>query len=737
MRIFKYTEKDLNTNLSELACESVRELDLACRKVSIYTENHPLAQKAIKRLSCCFEKIYKFKKYVDIYFKSGRLYVFNIQVKQSVFCEHIGDFMQVLDVGSLLLDVSMKPQDMAIFLSAFSSRKHTVNDVNPLITALKERDVDSVKVDSELGRRLFEDNPRFGLDTPGGYTLRNVIHDSLGDDLSRLAGIAADIKLPDEEFTSKHSLDYYPNLVNYVIPEIVSSFDFTLLIQQVNQIAGQSANPANESEGEKTPVSLDALGKLISYHPGLEQIGSDLSGSFVEDEKQSISLETLSFNGESSERIDQFLYATFNEALPGHKLDSFCDMFERLIRTGQKGRARNVINILMSHLAGDSFGQREKSLYLLKEAMRASRGLGADDLIGGMIEKIDEYLSYKKETFEFSDLIWEIAQSSLRFKDVQSLSKVCDLLASRRTIEDNVTIYQSAAVRKALDELNRPEIIDTLVADVVGGHPSWFKYVKKTLITIGSEEAAWALARIISHEDRQVRLHVLKILSEMGPAARNVCTGILRNNDYFELPSDRRELPDESWFIVRNAISVLGSLKDPEACKALALRINHEDYRIRRAIVTSLESIGGEEAADLLILMASDSDHEIREAAIIALGIIRASDVAAELIEFASNSRSEIINIINTLGKIGGRDSFEFLKRLLEDNRFLAQYASGKSSRDDIRIAAIKALGTIGGAESADILKNFQNSLSKTSKILLGGSKLDKAASDAIAKSGR
>lgn len=737
MRIFKYTEKDLNINLSDLAAETIRELDLACRKVSIYTEHHPLAQKAMGRLLDCFEKIYKFKKYLDIYNQSGHLYVFNVQVKQSVFCDHIIDFMQVLDIRSLLLDVSIKSHELAVFLEAFSSRKHTLHDLNPLTKTLKEQSVKTVLVESELGRKLFEANPGCGLDLAGGYTLRNVVTGALGEDLVRLAEIASDENLDVDEFTQKHSLDYYPRLVGYLIPEIVSSLDFTGLINKVNKIAGKSDAIEGQGDKEKSSVALDKLGKLISFHPDLEKIGSNLADSCEAEDNTPSLLSELTYNGESSERIDQFLYATFNEALPGHKLEDFYGIFERLIRTGQKGRAANVINILMSHLVGDGVRQRESSLALLKDVLRASRGLGAYDLIGIVIDKLDEYLSNKKETFEFSDLIWEIAQSSLRLKDGQSLGRICGILSSRRSVEGDITVYQSAAVRKALDELNRPEIIDSLIEDLIHGSTSWFKYVKKTLVTIGSEEAAWALARIISYDCRQVRLHVLKILSEMGKASLNVCTGILRNNEFFELPQDRRELPDETWFIVRNALTVLGSLKDPEACKALGPRISHDDYRVRRAIVSALESIGTEECADLLLLMAEDPDREIREAAIIALGIIGVSEISTELIELASRSNGDILGIIATLGKIGGKGSSNFLKRLLEDNHFLAEYASGKSSRDDIRLAAIRALGNIGGEESSETLRNFQNNLSKTSKILLGGSKLDKAASEAIAKSGR
>ena len=74
----------------------------------------------------------------------------------------------------------------------------------------------------------------------------------------------------------------------------------------------------------------------------------------------------------------------------------------------------------------------------------------------------------------------------------------------------------------------------------------------------------------------------------------------------FARDPQRHELPDDKWYVVRNSIFVLGSLRDPGGVAALRARIDDHDIRVRREIVSALEKIGGDEALDCLTLMADD-----------------------------------------------------------------------------------------------------------------------------------
>jgi HEAT repeat protein len=374
------------------------------------------------------------------------------------------------------------------------------------------------------------------------------------------------------------------------------------------------------------------------------------------------------------------------------------------------------------------------ALVLFRFALASYVRIAGDFMIRHIVEKVDEYISNGVETFEFSDLIWETARITLAEENYELLGVICDMLTKNREQVDGIWNYYSLAVKKGIDELNHREIIDQLVDCLVNGRQSDTKFVRKALVTIGSEEAAVALSTIISHDSRHVRQNVLKILSEMGKYSLNVFMNMLADEDLFAREENRRELPDEKWYIARNSIFVLGSLKDPEACRALRIRITDSDIRVRNEIVQALEKIRGEMAADLLLLLADDPDYKIRESAIITLGIMGSEDMCPELINLIEKYPTNSIDVINSLGKLGGFESRDFLLNLLSDSQNLSKYTSSRVSKENLKLAVLKALGRIGDSESLEKIQEFSDSLSKSSKIFFGGSKLNKAANKILKK---
>ncbi len=739
MRKSNYTEKDLNTNLSELAHEILRELFIAAKKVSVYSSSHPLSRKAIGGPFMLMDKIFNFKKYFNMHISSGHLHLLNIRVKQSTFAEQIMDYMQILDIHDILFEDGMTADQLAMFLERFVKRLPATDYQNLMVTHLAKNKIDTIHINSETGFRLFENGRRFRAELIADFSVRSIVSQSFSDDLENLSNLLADEYLPVGEFIARHNIDYYYDLVAYLIPEIISSMEAGDILGLLSKrVADSLGNVSNSDSPER--VELNELKNLITalnYHAEREDIIAKLGDVFVEYNisKEILTLllpETSVIKIESSEEIDQFLYVTFNKVLPGHRLEDFPDLFGRLLRTGQQSKAKSVVNILVNHLAGSDLDLREKALILLRSVLGTYKRATADFLGLHIIEKLNEYISEGNETFEFSDMIWEFAQIALSGRDYKSLSAICDILQKKRTCEDGIWSFESLAAKKSIEELDRREVIAQLVLDLIGDPYENVQYIKNILITIGSENAALALANIISHESRQVRQHVLKILSEMGKSALNVFSEVMKYDSYFEREEGKRELPDEKWYIVRNSIFVLKSLQDPDACRALEIRINDPDTRVRRDIIGALEKIGGEKAADILMIMADDHDREIRQAAIIAVGFVSTSDRVPELISLARKRPSEIVDVITALGKLGGPDAKNFLSNLLTDKQLISQFTSGYSSKDEVKVAVLKALGRIGDSDSIKKIKEFDKSLSGTQKIFFGGSKINKTIQDIL-----
>jgi HEAT repeat protein len=193
-------------------------------------------------------------------------------------------------------------------------------------------------------------------------------------------------------------------------------------------------------------------------------------------------------------------------------------------------------------------------------------------------------------------------------------------------------------------------------------------------------------------------------------------------------------LPDEKWYVVRNSIFVLGSLRDPQGVAPLRARIDDKDVRVRREIVTALEKIGGEEAIDCFTLMAEDPIIEVREAAVVAIGLVGRPESAPILIDISKKDPRNSIKAVTALGKLGGPEAREFLGKLLNDPEATSELSKGVVSKDDLRVAAVKALGQIGDPDAIEQVRKFRDSQSTTQKLLFKNSSVNKVIAEVMSR---
>ncbi len=741
MEEINYSESELGTNLNELSHEIIRELYIAAKKVSVYSASHPLTLKAVGRPFFLLGKVFRFKKYFHLHVSSGNLYALNIKMRPSVFVEQILEYMMFLDIKDILFESTASVPQLTSFLDRFVRRLPTVDSQNLMEIYLEKNKIATVRVNSELGFMLFEKGRKFQGDVRADFSVRQIVGTILGDDFERLSDMLTYEGLDSEHYQNRFNHDYHPRLARYIIPEKISLQSTehltSLISERLDEAFKKGLMATPDSAPTEEIVRLQGYVLALNYHPDREIILNNLHldlgrRGVPKDIYSEMFPQTSILKMETSEKIDQFLDADFSSTSNSESPAEFETYFGRLLRTGQQGKAKSVISRLMEYLASDNLDLRRHALSHLRTVLSSYRQLTGAFLLDHIIGKIDEYVVLGKETYEFADLAWEVSQICLAEKKYESLAGLCTILSKRCQQTVGVHTYDSFAVRKALADLNRREILNQLMWELVEGQNTSFPHIKSILVAIGSEEVAFALSSIISHQSRQVRQFVLKILAEMGKAAVRVFTRIMEDNANFEREPDKKELPDARWYVVRNSIFVLGALNDKDGCAALRNRISDSDTRVRREIISALEKIGGDEAIDLLMILAEDSDREIREAAIITIGLVGTAEIVPELIDLALRRNSEIVKIIGVLGKLGGVPARKFLSNVLIDSQMQSTFTSNRSSREELRLATIKALGKIGDKESLETIKGFTDNLSASQKIFFGGSKLEKAADDIL-----
>lgn len=734
---FNNSRKDsaYNINVNELVHSFIREFSMACKKAGIYGAGHPLAKKAIEKPFLLFDKIFLFKKYINLNLQQEHLYLLNIRLKDSVFNEEIIKYMQILDIKAILFERTITLGEFEKFISRFVKRVNLSDHSNLIHIYLQDEKITSVEVNSERAYNYFELHQHLRGDVSHDFSLKNLVLQALPNDIEQLAKLSSQ----GTGFAETLFVDYYPEVIQPLLPEKINTLPTSMVEQSIDNLL-QEINSRDMLDTAKGSYShLSEINALLEFHPDFEKLTQKLHGLIADVSEDNLTSDdtktpTAKIKIETARSVENLMNETFSDLAIEYDINSFTEAFERLIKTGQFEKANETAEKLVDYLGDTNYDFRQKSLNILMDLVISLPILKHISLYNHLMQVIMRNLFEKKETFEYSEFIWQLIEKCLQEKQYKSLSQITNAMHLRRKIENNVTVYDSLAIKKVYMNFNQREIIGNLIDEMIKGVSPESKYIKDILIATGSEEVAMALSDIISHPIRQVRQTALKILGELGHASLEVFSRILIDDEMFEREEGRRELSDNKWYIIRNSIFVFGLLKDEKAAIPLRLRINDPDVRVRREIISALERIGGEESVDILMMMAGDADKEIRESAVITIGLIGNPETAPLLISLAKTDYRICLKAINALGRIGGNEAKAFLSETLSDEDKIRELASGELSREDLKLAIVRSLGTLGDTGAIKIIKEFNENLSTTQKLFFKNSQVNKAIKEILSK---
>ncbi|MDZ4723990.1 MAG: HEAT repeat domain-containing protein [candidate division Zixibacteria bacterium] len=726
------TESSLKTDLNELAHSLVRELSMACKKMSIYGAQHQLALKAAERPFLDLAKFFSYRPHVTINVNRGQLSVMNISMKESIFTNQILQYLQILDVTSLIFERTLATHELILFIDSLVKRD-TLYDPNYSLGAhLMSRKVQTIQVNSALAFDLYDKRKQYRGEVDGDFSVKRLALDQFGVDPISLAKL----RLADPADLYDLGVDYNREIVSYLLPEKVGQLQAEQLRQALVSLNDEAGNVTTSLKASRKDL-FESLRALIAYHPQrmaiLPETEHDGAGNIPKKQTDPC-LDTGHIKIELSARVDKLIEDYFSSKATSSSVEQFSEAFYRLLKIGQRDKAEQIIDRLAGMLTVNDSGYRQKGLALLTAAIQTLSAEFDQAILESLINRICLTLKDKKETFEFSSLLTTLFERCRHLVQFDLLARLVSSMADRRQVSDGVTVYDSMTIKAAYEHINTIETIEFLVAELVKADHALSHKLRTILVGIGSEQIAFRLAQIISHPIRQVRQNALKILAELGKASLSVFSAILNDDHWFERDCLRFELPDGKWYVVRNSIFVLGSLRDHAGVTPLRLRISDTDVRVRREIVSALEKIGGEDAIDLLVLMADDTTPEIRDAAIIAVGLVGNSDSAPLLIDLFSRNSAGALKGVTVLGKLGGQEARAYLGKLLTDQAEFSRLAAGNVSKDDLRAAIIKALGAIGDNYALEAIKQYQNSLTTAQKLLFRNSAVSQAIIDVLTK---
>ncbi len=198
---------------------------------------------------------------------------------------------------------------------------------------------------------------------------------------------------------------------------------------------------------------------------------------------------------------------------------------------------------------------------------------------------------------------------------------------------------------------------------------------------------------------------LVQLLMEAGGmTARKTLLNVLMSGEPVPASEIVAHLNDPRWYVVRNMVLLLGSLRDDGVLPALERTLAHPDERVRREVVRALSNIEGPRAAYLVTAALDDPSSSVRVLAARSLTRLEGPRAMGPLLgrirqkEFANLPESEIQAFCDALGEIGGDEAVTPLDDIWESRSFLR----GKPMH--LRLAVLRALGQIGTQKACQSL---------------------------------
>ena len=220
------------------------------------------------------------------------------------------------------------------------------------------------------------------------------------------------------------------------------------------------------------------------------------------------------------------------------------------------------------------------------------------------------------------------------------------------------------------------------------------------LIALEERSVGPLLQALAEEEDLLVRKAIVEIVSRIGRIA---------------VPTILENLTDSRWYMVRNMITVLGTLGMPDLAPHVAATLSHPDLRVKKEAIKALSRIPHPSAVTALCELCFFPEETVALAATAALSSKKETDAvvalyrraAAKLILYPNYRLAH--EAIDSLRVIGTEESVTALEEILA----LRALWSTKKFRA-MKFHALRSISKIRGERSEEVLERARRSADRS-----------------------
>jgi HEAT repeat protein len=302
-----------------------------------------------------------------------------------------------------------------------------------------------------------------------------------------------------------------------------------------------------------------------------------------------------------------------------------------------------------------------------------------------LIEQLQTGVTPQNVTRLLDELI-VVAETRAQEKRWEVVARVFDTFVRNEIAEEHDTDVRRAYTI-GLRRLTKPTLLRG-VAALLPRRPDLRDALHAVLLRLGPDGAEALIDLLTSADSLTDRRAYLLLLAKMREA----------------VPTLMHLLGDNRWYVVRNAIDLLGEMRATEAENALLEVANHREERVRRSAATALARLGTPRAIQAVQHMLTDAVPEVRVHAVQGLGSVkspRAVPVLSRALDGEADQEVQAV-ILAALGRQATDEAVARLTKAAEPEGRLF-----KRKPTALRVSAVQALAEANTPAALAAIRRF------------------------------
>lgn len=377
-------------------------------------------------------------------------------------------------------------------------------------------------------------------------------------------------------------------------------------------------------------------------------------------------------------------------------LDQRLRFLRRLLEEGRSDGFLQVMEVLLGALRKDPAGQREMAAKTLTGVTRwlADPGLppGAEASLTRALAGHfagEPLLHIHRATTESLGVL--LAHHVHRGAPTRAMALLREL-ADQVARQDPPLDWRRAGLAKLGERLADPVLLRKAAELLHSATPEILAGELVPFFNAMGQPAGQTLMELLGEEpDRKRRGRLLETIRAMGLGA---------------LPAIQEGLASNTWYLVRNALNLLGEIGDLTSMNQAVPCLDHPDGRVKLAAARALYKVGGAAAVPVLVGAFPTVNPETQEEILFGLGQLRAAQALQALSAYALDKRNPDrlrARTAETIGQIGDTRAIPVLTELVRRRGRIFTSAEPL----EVRLAACRALMALDNVGATEALAHL------------------------------